>query len=277
MKKVESLKEFKIKNKKQNQSELDYNYKIMQFMGELVAGADHEINNLIMMIEGSSRIIVDDSSKTDHKQLALEGITTKTKKIKEIMSDLRAVLKDGSKDQIRSYHIKDIINKSISLCRTRFKNHRIFFQLNISDDLKIEGKETQLIQSLLAVLTSSHDAIVHHQERWIKVSVNEDSNEVSINIQDSGNPLNDIDKSKLFMPFYETADGRTGIGLSMAKGIIEAHKGHVFIENTKDNVPQIKISLPKLQPSANHAKIKSNIIYEEVEIYDHNIVRKKAA
>jgi signal transduction histidine kinase len=261
--------------------DLEYNYKIMQFMGELVAGADHEINNLLMMIEGSSKIIVDDSLTVEHKQLAIDALATKTKRIKEIMFDLRSVLKDGSSDKIRTYNIRDLINKSISLCKTRFKNHRIFFQLNISEDLRIEGKETQLLQSLLSVLTSSHDAIVHHQDRWIKVSVIEQDEAISIIVKDSGNPLNEHDKENMYNPLYETDDGRTGVGLSMAKGIIEAHKGVLSIGNSVEGTPQVWISLPKLQPHTATVSLKENRIIEEVEIYDQKINRinqqKKAA
>ena len=267
--------------KKQKNLDLDYSYKIMSFMGELVAGADHEINNLIMMIEGSSKIINDKNTSPEQKTLAMDEMHFKTKRIKEIMTDLRSVLKDGSDDSVRTFFIKDLMAKSVALCKTRFKNHRIFIASNIDPQSTVEGKETQLIQALLAVLTSSHDSIINHTERWIKVQVNDSNNELSLTINDSGTTFSKKDLDNLFNHNYISEDGRKSIGIIMAKAIIESHKGSLSIFNNEHDIPTIQLVLPRNQPVGLTGLIdlqKKPI--EEIEIYNERVITvvdKKAA
>lgn len=264
-----------IKAKHKN-AELDHSYKIMKFMGELVAGGDHEINNLIMMIQGSSRILQDPDSTDEQKNLAVESISNKTNRIKEIMSDLRMILKDGAEDQIKTFYVKDIINKGISLCKTRFKNHRIFISPNISENLQIDANETQLMQAILSILTSSHDAIINNEHRWLKLEVSEDEDSIFFNISDSGNPFSQYDFKNLFNPSYLSNDGRSGLGLNLAKNIIEEHKGKIILSN-HNNHPMVRIKMPK------HVNLPQNIaqkelkIVEEIEIYNSEVISKKVA
>lgn len=259
--------------KKQKNLDLDYSYKIMSFMGELVAGADHEINNLIMMIEGSSKIINDKNTSAEQKTLAMEEMHYKTKRIKEIMTDLRSILKDGSDDSIRTFFIKDLMAKGIALCKTRFKNHRIFIASNIDPESTVEGKETQLVQALLAVLTSSHDSIINHSERWIKVQVNDSNNELSLTINDSGNAFSTKDLDNIFNHNYVSEDGRKSIGIIMAKAIIESHKGSLSIFNNEHNIPTIQLVLPRNQPVGLSGLINLNKTpTEEIEIFNEKII-----
>ena len=237
----------------------------LKMVGEMVAGADHEIGNLLMMLEGSAHILLSKDPSPEAKSLALEAISEKTQRIQEVMAELRGVLNSGDKDFLQDNYVKDLITKAISLCRTRFKNHKIFFSINISEDSAIQCKETQLVQAILAVLTSCHDSIVNQKEKWIKVSVCDLEDELIIDVEDSGQELSEAESLELFQNPH---NNRGGIALMWAKEILEAHKGKISIFNN-ENHPVTRIVVPRLQSPAVAQNLK---IVQSYEIYEENVV-----
>lgn len=246
----------------------------LKLIGEMVAGADHEINNLLMMVEGSAHILLSKDPSPEAKELALEAISEKTHRIKQVMDELRGLMNSGEKDSLKDNYVKDLITKAISLCRTRFKNHKIFFSVNINEYSAIQCKETQIVQAILAVLTSSHDSIVNKKEKWIKVSVCDLDEELIIDIEDSGSELSSAETVELF---NNPHNDRGGIALMWAKEIMETHKGKISLFNNESNHPVTRLVLPRLQSAPETLSLK---IQEEYEIFDENVVSfpiKKAA
>ncbi len=238
---------------KQNK-DLDYSYKILSFLGDLVAGADHEINNQLMMIEGSAHILLAPDPNPKARQMAIEAITAKAYRIQEIMAELRNVLRNGELDSLKTEDVVELTNKTINLCRSRFKNHHVVFQLNLQEGTKVECKETQLMQALLGLLNNAHASVSKASQKQIKVDVLELPSEISIVVQDSGRAFSEKELSKLFDPFFVLEDGRAAVGLALAKSIIEAHGG--AIEGLNSNgLPTVKITLPKHQPEEAVAQV----------------------
>lgn len=231
-------------------------------MSELVAGADHEINNLLMMIEGSAHILLSKDPSPEAKAMALEAISSKTESIKQVMEDLRSVLSSGENDTLKDNYVKDLVTRAIQLCRTRFKNHRIFFSININEYSAIECKETQVIQALLSILTICHDAILKNKEKWIKVSVCDLEAELIIDIQDSGNALSETECSNL----CQENSNRSGVALNWAKDIVQNHKGKILFFNN-DNHPVTRLAFPRLQNKDGEC----DKISQTCEIYEENV------
>lgn len=235
---------------------------LIKFAGDLIAGADHEINNLVMMIEGSAHILLSENPSPEAKNMALEAISEKTHKVKEVMDDLRKVMSTGEKDDLKDNYVKDLTSKAISLCKTRFKNHRIFFSVNIDEFSAIQCKETKLVQAILAVLTHSHENIIKQKEKWVKVKVFDFDEELMIDIEDSGgNYL----EGYLDLVTNENNE-EFNIGLSWAKEIVEEHKGNIKMINGEH--PVTRITLPRMQKQAG-----SNKVCEEISMWED----KKAA
>lgn len=253
-------------NSKQNK-DMQCSYNLLKFVGELVAGADHEINNLLMMVQGSAHILLSADPSIEARNMAIDAITEKTLRIKEVMEELRSVLKDGNSDPIKDNYIKELTEKAIGLCRTRFKNHRIFFSLNINEYSAVECKETQLVQALLAALTSAHDSIVPQKDKWIKVDLFDLDEEVVLDIQDSGSKFSPEDLEQAFSPFYSSTCGRLGVSLALAKNIIESHGGKIEVFNKTDK-PTIRISLPRSQAASPASNVR--MIQQTYEINEEN-------
>src|SRR5690606_20345244 len=94
----------------------------------------------------------------------------------------------------------------------------------------------EISQVILNLVTNAIDAISNLPTRWIKVEVQEDQDFVTISIQDSGIISQEI-KERLFKDSFTTKPiGKgTGIGLTVSKRIVEAHKGKIKLDDSTPN------------------------------------------
>jgi signal transduction histidine kinase len=258
-----------MKNKIQKSNSEVSIYNLLKFSGELLAGADHEINNLLMLVQGSAHILLSSNPTPEARQMAMQAITEKTNRIKEVITELRSLLTDGSSDPWKDNSVKELTQKAMGLIKTRFKNHKIFFSLNINEASSIECHQSQMVQALLSVLTSAHDSITPAKEKWVKVEVFSFDEEIIMEIQDSGAQFSEQDLIAGFDPFYTHQSGRMGVALALTKTIVESHGGVVSIFNN-DNKPVVRLSLPRSRTL--NATSGGLLINEEYEIYKDTVV-----
>jgi len=123
---------------------------------------------------------------------------------------------------------------------------------SLPEDLCFEGREVEISQVVLNLLSNASDAIETLSDKWIKLSVFSRQDFVEIHITDSGDGIRPEIRKKIFQPFFTTkAIGRgTGMGLSISSGIIQKHRGELQIDSQNPNTCFI-IRLPKKQQSSN--------------------------
>lgn len=212
-----------------------YSTQIMNFLEEIVGGANHEVNNLLFIISMSTELLEHSNSKEERAK-ALKNIETQAERIGQIFKDLRSVIKDCGTEEVKLTKMSDVSGHVIELCKTRFNNHKIIFRNNVPDDIFIEARETQLTQALLAILNSSHDALVKTKSisKWIDFDVDTSTDQLKMTITDSSSKISENDIPKLFSPSFE-AQGRKGLPLVIAKNIIESHGGEIVYDKESES------------------------------------------
>lgn len=121
------------------------------------------------------------------------------------------------------------------------KSNDITFNLNtIDDELYINGDYNRLSQVLINILKNSIEA----NPTNIEVNIyNIDSN-LCINIKDNGCGIDKETLGRIYDPFYTTKRCGTGLGVSLSKEIINAHKGTIEYSSIKGIGTNVKITLP---------------------------------
>ena len=133
----------------------------------------------------------------------------------------------------RSFNIKDIYNKTISLFNNDLKTIKIITNIN---DIEIVGYDSELIQVLMNIMNNAVH-ILNQQEiktKLIFINIYKTSNSAIIEIHDNagGVPLDII--HRIFEPYFTTKHKSqgTGIGLYMSEEIINKHmKGSLVVNN----------------------------------------------
>jgi signal transduction histidine kinase len=101
-----------------------------------------------------------------------------------------------------------------------------------------------LRQAFLNILLNSCEAMEAGGILKIRTNLKADEKIVQIIFHDNGKGIDPEDLPKIFDPFYTTKGNRTGLGLSVAYGIVQAHQGTIDVQSTLGVGTSLTIKLP---------------------------------
>jgi two-component system sensor histidine kinase KdpD len=140
--------------------------------------------------------------------------------------------------------INELINTPINRLKTELSTHNL--QVQIQEDFPIIKMDFGLIeQSLFNLL--HNETLYTHDDSTITITANYIKGNLIITLSDNGKGFTEEDLSHLFTKFYRSkvkTPGGTGLGLSIVKGFVEAHKGHVKVENNIPHGAKFTIEIP---------------------------------
>lgn len=134
-------------------------------------------------------------------------------------------------------NIDALINEVETLLGPLLSRKKIIVKRNIDTSIEVLVYPNELKQVLINLVNNAREAIEQHRglERWIEIRCSTDERYCTISVEDSGGGIDPAIVDKIFDPYFTTkfeAQG-TGIGLYMAKTIIEKHfLGKLSVYNT---------------------------------------------
>ncbi len=206
-------------------------------LGEMSAGVAHEINNPLAIIMGSVAQLpkfANDPTKLTSK---VATITKSCERISKIVNGLRKFARAAEKSTFEIHTLSLIAKEVMNLTEAKAKRHDVKVELMCNTKSKIKCNEVEIEQVLVNLINNSIDAIKETAERWVKIALNDEAEEVVIRIEDAGPGIPKEIAKKMFEPFFTTkkvGEG-TGLGLSIVKGIIDDHKAKIRIVEEAPN------------------------------------------
>lgn len=223
----------------------------MAIMGQLAAGAAHEIRNPLTSIRSTIQYLKRDIKDPGKSQM-VSNLISEVDRINAIIQGLLTFSKPVM-PQSEMIDLDTVIHQTLQLISNNAgkKNIRIEYALN-TVKRRIEADPAQLKQVFLNILINAIQAIGDDGEINISVEDNESSDtishgikeEVYVIITDNGMGIAQDDIDKIFDPFYTTKDDGTGLGLSISYGIINRHGGDIKIKSKMGESTTVIISLP---------------------------------
>jgi two-component system NtrC family sensor kinase len=219
-------------------------------VGQLAAGVMHEINNplatisaCVAAIEGRVREGSPAAPVEEYLAIIEKEVDRCTRIVDGLLDFSRP--KGKSKGPVK---LDALIEQTLFL----LKHHQRFRRLTVQRDLDpalppARGDAEQLIQVLMALLLNAVDAMEQGGKLGIRAGRSlTRSDEVFIEVEDTGVGISREDQSKIFEPFYTTKPpGRgTGLGLSICYGIVEEHRGRIEVESTPGLGSVFRVYLP---------------------------------
>lgn len=222
-------------------------------LGTMASGIAHEINNpLAVMAAGAEQldVLIEEPVKYKDKIHTITHMVQRhATRIQRIIRGLRSLSRDASGDPFAETPVHEIITDTVELCRERFKLHGVDLRLpEPLPEVMIECRAAQIGQVLLNLLNNAFDVVEKLAEKWVSLEVQDNVSHVTLAITDSGQGLSWEIHEKMFIPFYTTKSDQKGLGLglSISKGIIEAHGGEITVDSGNPHT-RFVIRLPKKQ------------------------------
>jgi len=214
-----------------------------------LANVSHElrtpISNVFVTVEALRNGAASDPKVSDR---FFQNVEDETKRLSRLINDLLDLgrLEAGvTLLEKQNLQLNSLISRAVRAVESRMQNSRISAQVNVGD-LQIQGDSERLLQALLNVLDN---AIKHSTPNsQIVITGYKQAKQAVVTIRDQGQGIKESDLPHIFEQFY-TADrsrqGRgVGLGLAIAKRIIEAHGGSITATSQFGEGASFTISLP---------------------------------
>ena len=234
----ESLEKYKRLQKQLVQSE-----KLIS-LGQLVAGAAHEINNPLTAILGFSEMLALEKNLTPSQEDFVEKIRRQAQRTKELVSNLLDFARQtpGQKTPV---DINSLLHTVIKLSETRMQRRQIRMELDLGLRIpQVAADKNQLLQVFLHLTRNAIDAMEPKGGGVLQVVTRSEEKEVLIEFSDTGVGLKEPER--VFDPFYTTKGvaGGSGLGLSAAYGILQEHHGKIVCYNRPEGGATFEVRLP---------------------------------
>ena len=221
----------------------------MAGLGTLAGGVAHEFNNLLQIISGHIQYAKKTENIEDIKE-SLDIVLTASDRAAKIVRDL--LIFSGPKTiKKEQCHIADPIESVLSLTEKQLKIHniRVIRKFEKTSVLLINTGEMQ--QVFLNMIVNAIDS-VSGEGGELEISTKQDKGYVEVNFRDTGRGIEEKDLGKVFDPFFTTnysVNGdnefkHTGLGLSVAYGIVKRHRGTIDVESEINRGTNFIIRLP---------------------------------
>jgi signal transduction histidine kinase len=239
-------------------------------IGELAAGLAHEIRNPLAGIAGVVEVMGRELPKESSSRAVLPEVQNEIRHIQAILNDLLAYARPRPPE----FHPADLnatVEQAVFLARQQVRTKPIEITLSPEKSLpSISHDAVQIQQVLLNLLLNGIQAI--HGQGKIEVALRRellqapaDAKSVTresfgggdpfskivaqgewavIRIRDTGKGISPDSLPKIFKPFFTTRKEGTGLGLPLAKGIVESHKGKIEVTSELGQGAQFEVWLP---------------------------------
>jgi signal transduction histidine kinase len=211
-------------------------------LGELATGLAHEIRNPLAGIAGVIEIVGRDLPASSPARAVVKDIRLEIAQINRILTDLLGTARPRPPEMRRS-DLNTTVEHAVMLARQQVLSRPIKIELlKSSGPCEVEHDSDQMHQVLLNLLLNSVQAI-EHQGR-VKVEVAAQERFAVISVTDTGRGIAPEHLPNIFRPFYTTKGNGTGLGLSLARRIVESHGGKIEVNSELGKGTQFHISLP---------------------------------
>ncbi len=223
-------------------------------LGELAAGAAHEIRNPLTSIRSSIQYLHKKMSNEEDCEL-MNDIIDEVDRINEIITGMLSFSKNENPER-EQVNLKNTLEQIFNLATNAARKKAIKLTLNYeTSNEMIYADQGQLKQVLLNILMNAIQFIDHdHGKVIISVNNTGDHNgkyeenikgeNYIIRIKDNGKGIEPAKLEKIFDPFYTTRSEGTGLGLSISYGIVHKHNGEIEIESIPEKETTVTIKLP---------------------------------
>ena len=206
---------------------------------QFIADASHELKTPLAIIRTNNSLVLSNKNLTVESQSKwLNYINNQIERMSELIDEMLSLAKLDSNrghDEFVVFNLSKLLNNILLTFEAVIFENKIELESNIEEDISIKGDK----ESIKKVFTILLDNAIKYtnQSGKIDVDLRQEKNKIKIKVKNSGEGINKKDINKIFERFYRVDTSRAresggyGLGLSIAKSIVENHNGKIYAES----------------------------------------------
>ena len=207
-------------------------------VGRLASGLAHEIRNPLASISGSVQLLLEDEKVRDEDRHLMEIVIKEADRLSALLSDFLNFARPAPL-QLEAVDLAALLDEMIALLSASSQFNNVKVDQAYRGPLTMTVDRQKMHQVLWNLLINAGEAVQPSGE--VRVEIVEEKGEIII--EDSGPGIAEEDRDKLFEPFFTTKGKGTGLGLANVYANIEAHGGHIFVDQGKLGGARFTIAL----------------------------------
>lgn len=212
--------------------------------------ASHELKSPLMSISGYAEGIRDGVFEGESMRRGLDIIMSESNRVKKLVTEMTLLAKLDSEEDI--FHFDEVLVRDMLLeteervnpilVKKKLKLH-VHYLTKEHTALHIRADRDKLLQALLNVVTNA----TRYAEKDIHVYVRKAQDRVLITVQDDGSGIPEQLLPTLFHRFVKGKGGESGLGLAIARAIVERCGGQISASNHKQGGAKLDFDFPVCQ------------------------------
>jgi signal transduction histidine kinase len=213
-------------------------------LGQLAAGAAHEINNPLTAILGYSDLLIEENPAQTRAHSLGEKIREQARRTKDLVTNLLSFARQVPVEK-QLLDLNTVLTGAVQLRNLDLREKNIRIELESRSVLPaVRGDPNQLLQVFYHLISNAVDAMETNGGGVLLIRSLREKGTVVVEVSDTGPGMKDPDK--VFDPFYTTKPvGKgTGLGLSICYGVMQEHGGRITGFNRAEGGCTFRLELP---------------------------------
>jgi two-component system nitrogen regulation sensor histidine kinase GlnL len=215
-------------------------------LAEVAAVVAHEIRNPLAGMGAGIQHLMTKFEEGDGKHEALERVLKEGERVNAIIEDILLITRPPHLD-LAPCDVAEVVQDSLNGWNTRARTRGVEVRRYLSPGLPpVKADRERLGHALTRLLSNALEAMPNGGDLEILVTgpPSGEAGYVDVEIRDTGVGIKREDMDKIFEPFYSTRTRGTGLGLTIAKRIIDEHGGEIDLESEEGGGTKVVVRLP---------------------------------
>lgn len=222
-------------------------------LGQLVGTTTHEFNNVLTTIINYAKLGMRHKD-AETRDKAFHKILAASERAAKITNSVLGLARNRA-DRFEATDLEGLVEQTLVLLERELNKYKIVIEKYYKEVPSVLANSNQIQQILLNLLINARQAMPGGGRVVIKIAEDPKAPYVDLMVRDNGPGIPEDKLPRIFDAFYSTktgpdasGKGGTGLGLSLAREIMEAHGGRIRVESTVGKGTAFTLKLP-VQPS----------------------------